>query len=120
MNGNNYFPSSNFPGLNFDNNTLSNGEDINNYNSQDNWFGNNNIEETYIENILKLNRGKKAKIYVTIPGSKDSQDKVFEGIIEQVGKDHIVVSNPTTGIWSLVLLPYLTYISFDESINYNK
>ena len=114
---NNFFPSNSFTDINLDKNTLPGNDDLNNYNNQTNWF-NNNQEEKYIENILKINLGKKAKVYITIPGSKDTQDKIFEGIIEQVGKDHIVVSNPTTGEWSLVLIPYITFISFDEKINY--
>lgn len=77
-------------------------------------------EQSYIENILRLNRGKKAKFHVTVPGSIEWQDRVFEGIIEQSGKDHIIVSNPNTGEWYLVLMIYLDFVTFEEPINYNK
>jgi len=70
--------------------------------------------------ILRLNRGKKAKFYVTIPGSNDFQDKIFEGIIEQSGRDHIIISNPSSGEWYLILMIYLDFVTFDESINYIK
>ena len=77
-------------------------------------------EQSYIENILRLNRGKKARFHVTVPGSIEWQDRVFDGIIEQAGKDHIIVSNPNTGEWYLILIIYLDFVTFEEPINYNK
>ena len=77
-------------------------------------------EQSYIENILRLNRGKKAKFHITVPGSVKWQDRVFDGIIEQSGKDHIIVSNPNTGEWYLILMIYLDFVTFEEPINYNK
>ena len=68
-------------------------------------------EQSYIENILRLNRGKRARFHVTVPGS-------VEGIIEQAGRDHIIVSNPNTGEWYLVLMIYLDFVTFEEPINY--
>ena len=78
------------------------------------------IDQSYIENILKLNKGKKAKFYVTIPGSKDWRDKAFEGIIEQAGRDNVIISNPKNGEWYLILMVYLDYIIFEEKINFIK
>ena len=75
-------------------------------------------EQSYIENILRLNRGKRARFHVTVPGSIEWQDRVFDGIIEQSGKDHIIVSNPNTGEWYLVLMIYLDFVTFEEPINY--
>lgn len=77
-------------------------------------------EQSYIENILRLNRGKKARFHVTVPGSIEWQDRVFEGIIEQSGKDHLIVSNPNTGEWYLILMIYLDFVTFEEPIYYNK
>lgn len=77
-------------------------------------------EQSYIENILRLNKGKKARFHVTVPGSVEWQDRVFEGIIEQSGKDHIIVSNPNTGEWYLVLMIYLDFVTFEEPINYKQ
>ena len=78
------------------------------------------MEQSYIENILRLNRGKKAKLHVTVPGSKEWQDRVFEGIIEQSGRDHVIMSNPNTGEWYLVLMIYLDFVTFDEPIKFIK
>lgn len=77
------------------------------------------LEMSYIENILRLNKGKKVRVYQTFPSSRDYPDKVFEGIIEQSGRDHIVLSDPVTGQWNLLYMIYVDYINFDESINYN-
>ena len=63
---------------------------------------------------------KKPNLYVIVPGSKEWQDRVFEGIIEQSGRDHIIMSNPQTGEWYLVLMIYLDFVTFEEPINYKK
>ena len=70
-----------------------------------------------LENILHLNHGKKAKFHVTVPGSNEHQDKIFEGIIEETGPDHIIVSNPS-GEWYLIPLIYLDFATFEEPINF--
>ena len=77
-------------------------------------------EQSYIENIIRLNKGKVGRFYMTFPDSLEWRDRVFSGIIEQSGKDHIIISDPTTGKWYLLLLIYLDYVEFDEKINYIK
>ena len=81
-------------------------------------FSQMNMSESYIENVLRLNKGKKAKFYITIPSSKESEEKVFDGILEKVGKDHVIVSNPINGEWYLIPMIYLNYITFEEKINF--
>lgn len=75
-------------------------------------------EQSFIENILRLNKGKKVKVYVSYPDSLNWKDKIYNGIIEQAGTDHIIISDPSTGMWYLIRLIYLDYIEFDEKINY--
>ena len=77
-------------------------------------------EQSYIENIIRLNKGKIGRFYMTFPDSLEWRDRVFSGIVEQSGKDHIIISDPTTGKWYLLLLIYLDYVEFDEKINYSK
>ncbi len=74
-------------------------------------------EQSYIENILRVNRGKRVSIYQSFTDSNEWRDKVFTGIIEQSGRDHIILSDPTTGNWYLLLMIYVDYIKFDEEIN---
>ena len=75
-------------------------------------------EQSYIENILRLNKGKLGKFYCSFPDSNEWRDTVFTGIVEQAGRDHLIISNPSTGKWYLILMIYLNYAEFDEKINY--
>lgn len=77
------------------------------------------IEESYIENILRLNRGKIATVYMTFENNTQWNAKVFRGIIEAAGRDHIILSDPQTGTRYVLLMVYLDYITFDEEIKYN-
>ncbi|WP_425288585.1 spore coat protein GerQ [Salibacterium halotolerans] len=76
------------------------------------------MEQSYIENILRLNTGKRATVYMTFEGNPDWQSMVFRGILEEAGRDHIVLSDPDTGRWYLLLMVYLDYVVFEEEINY--
>ena len=75
-------------------------------------------EESYIENILRLNKGKVATFYMTYNDSLEYRDKVYRGIIQAAGKDHIVISDTRDGKRYILLLVYLDYVEFDEPINY--
>ena len=77
------------------------------------------LEQSYVENILRLNRGKKIRVHQTFPDSNEWRDLEFKGIIEQAGRDHIILSDPSTGVWQVLLMIYVDYISFDEPINYS-
>lgn len=77
-------------------------------------------EQSYIENILRLNKGKQVRIHMTFPDSSEFRDREFKGIIEQSGRDHIIISDPATGTWELLLMIYVDFISFDEPINYSE
>ncbi|RDI41969.1 spore germination protein Q [Falsibacillus pallidus] len=72
-------------------------------------------EESYIENILRLNKGKLATVYMTFENKKE---KTFKGIIEAAGRDHLIISDPQTGTRYLLPMIYLDYITFDEEIEY--
>jgi len=77
-------------------------------------------EQSYIENILRLNKGKKVRVHQTFPDSNEWRDLEFRGIIEQSGRDHIILSDPESGVWQLLLMIYVDYISFDEPVNYSS
>lgn len=76
------------------------------------------MEQSYVENILRLNKGKVASIYMTFPDSNEYRDRIFTGIVEQAARDHVVISDPKTGKWYLLLSIYIDFIVFDEEINY--
>ena len=92
---------------------------INNFNQDYNIGTSLPMEQSYIENIVRLNKGKMVKAYVSFPDSTEWRNKIFAGRIEEAGRDHLIISNPNTGEWDLILMIYLNYVTFDERINYS-
>lgn len=77
------------------------------------------VEESYIENIFRLNRGKPTTVYMTFENNKDWNAKIFKGIIEAAGRDHLILSDPNTDKRYLLPLIYLDYATFDGEIEYD-
>lgn len=82
--------------------------------AMDNTQGELPMEQSYIENILRLNRGKKAVVHMTF----SNNPKTFTGIIEEAGRDHIIIKEQQSEKRQLLLMVYLDYITFEEKINY--
>lgn len=76
------------------------------------------IEESYIENILRLNKGKLVTVYTTFENNREWNAKIFKGVIEAAGRDHLILSNPQTGERDLIPMVYVDYITFQEEIEY--
>lgn len=76
------------------------------------------IEQSYIENILRLNKGKLVTVYATFEGNNQWNAKVFKGIIEAAGRDHVIISDPQTGMRFLIPMVPIDYFTFDEEIEY--
>ncbi|MDD1369230.1 spore coat protein GerQ, partial [Bacillus sp. MHSD17] len=55
------------------------------------------LEQSYIENILRLNKGKQATIVMTYERGSSLGTQSYTGIIEAAGRDHIVISEPESG-----------------------
>jgi spore coat protein GerQ len=115
---NGYYQNPIFPGTSLNNNTVPNQQSVSSYDQSQKVY-NPSEEQSYVENIIRINKGKMAKFHITVPGSIEWQDRVFTGIIEQAGRDHVIVSNPNTGEWYLILIIYLDFVTFDEPINYS-
>lgn len=77
------------------------------------------VEQSYIENILRLNKGKRVNVYMSYADSNEWRDKIYSGIIEEAGRDHLIISDPVTGNWYLLRMIYLDYVEFMERINYS-
>ena len=75
------------------------------------------IEQSYIENILRLNRGKVATVYMNFEGSQWGS-KVFKGELLEAGKDHLIIKDLQTNMTYMLLTIYLSYVAFDEDIEY--
>ncbi|MCC2685086.1 MAG: hypothetical protein K0R75_1985 [Paenibacillaceae bacterium] len=77
------------------------------------------IEQSFVENILRLNRGKVGTFYMTYENNSEWNAKVFRGVIEAAGRDHIIISDPQTGMRTLLLMVNLDYVTFTEELNYS-
>lgn len=76
------------------------------------------FEQSYIENILRLNLGKFGTFYMTYEGNKEWNARIFQGIIEAAGRDHIIISDPKTGKRIMLLMVNFDYATFDEPLIY--
>ena len=74
-------------------------------------------KDEYGENLIRKNIGKKAAFYMSFGDSIKWRDSVFEGIIEEAGKDYVLIydrdNNKRVLLWNV----YLDYIVFDEQLN---
>ena len=67
-----------------------------------------NNTNNYVENYLKEKIGHQIEIHASFCDSIEWRDSIFQGILEQVGKDYIVLNdnNNSYVIWNI----YLDYI----------
>jgi spore germination protein Q len=76
------------------------------------------LEQSYIENILRLNKGKQVTVYMTYERGSSLGTQTYKGIIEAAGRDHLILSDPASGKRYLLLMIYLDYVEFPGEINY--
>ncbi|AFC30396.1 spore coat protein GerQ [Paenibacillus mucilaginosus] len=82
------------------------------------------VEESFIENIIRFNKGKVATFYFTYQGNDQWNARVYRGRIETAGRDHIIISDPDSlpsspkGKRHLLLMANLDWIEFDEEVIY--
>ncbi|OIJ21831.1 spore coat protein GerQ [Anaerobacillus alkalidiazotrophicus] len=76
------------------------------------------LEQSYIENILRLNRGKVGTFYMTYENNQEWNAKIFRGVVEEAGRDHIIISDPQSGTYYLLLMLNLDYVTFEEPLEY--
>lgn len=77
------------------------------------------LEQSFIENILRLNLGKVATLYMTYENNSQWNAKIFKGVLEAAGRDHIIISDPQTGLRTILLMVNLDYITIEGELNYN-
>jgi len=75
------------------------------------------IEQSYIENILRLNIGKVATVYMNFENSQWGS-KIFKGTVLAAGTDHIILRDLNSEVRYILLMIYLNYITFEEDIDY--
>ena len=79
-----------------------------------------NMEQSYIENILRNNIGKKVRVHGYFSDSVEWRDRVFVGIIERAGRDNLIINDIDNGKYYLILMIYVDFVEFDEKITYAK
>lgn len=78
------------------------------------------LEQSYIENILRLNKGKLATVYAFFDAANgQNQSRTFRGIIEAAGRDHLILSDTETGNRVLIPMVYFGYATFEEELEYD-
>ncbi|MGV3487917.1 MAG: spore coat protein GerQ [Tuberibacillus sp.] len=77
------------------------------------------MQQSYIENILRMNLEKVATVYMTFEHDGGSESKAFRGEIEAAGRDHVIINDNKTGTRYLLPLIYLDYVTFQGPINYS-
>lgn len=75
------------------------------------------FEQSYIENILRLNRGKIATVYMNFEGSQWNS-KIFKGVVLAAGRDHLILKDLQSEVRYVLLTVYLNYFTFEEEIEY--
>ncbi|WP_075983239.1 spore coat protein GerQ [Bacillus massilinigeriensis] len=76
------------------------------------------LEQSYIENILRLNKGKLTTVHASFDGDGPADRRTFTGIIEAAGRDHLILSDPQTGRRTLIPMVFFNYATFDEELEY--
>lgn len=75
-------------------------------------------EQSYVENIFRLNLGKVGTFYFTYENNKDWNAKVYTGVLEAAGRDHLIISDRATGQRIVLLMVNFDYATFDEPLVY--
>ena len=78
------------------------------------------MEQSYIENILRNNIGKKVRVHASFSDSNEWRDRIFSGIIEHAGRDNLIINDIDNGKYYLILMIYVDFVEFDEEIIYAK
>ncbi|MBR2137834.1 MAG: spore coat protein GerQ [Bacilli bacterium] len=78
------------------------------------------MEQSYIENILRNNIGKKVRVHASFSDSIEWRDRVFVGIIERAGRDNLIINDIENNKSYLILMIYVDFVEFDEKIIYAK
>ena len=77
------------------------------------------IEQSYIENILRLNKGKYVSVFCTFENNTQWNAKQFDGVIEAAGRDHIILRERDSERRILILMVYVDYVVFYEEMLYD-
>ena len=77
-------------------------------------------ERSFIENILRLNIGKPGTFYFSFSNvvGERSNTRSIVGSVKAAGRDHVIVTEDSTGHDFLFPMIYFDYAEFDEAVEY--
>ncbi|HWI46686.1 MAG TPA: spore coat protein GerQ [Rummeliibacillus sp.] len=77
-------------------------------------------EQSYIENILRLNRGKPGTFHFSFEHAvaAGGNTLAIRGVVEAAGRDHVILRELKTNHRYLFPMIYFDYAEFDEQMNY--
>lgn len=74
------------------------------------------IQHAYLENIIRLNKGNLATVHLTFSAHSEKPNMVVRGNIIASGRDHLILLDPETGTYYVLLMVFVDYITFNEPI----
>ena len=77
-------------------------------------------EQSYIENILRLNIGEPGIFHFSFTNTQGDELNVrnVTGYVEAAGRDHVIVHESATGHQFLFPMIYFDYAEFEGQVNY--
>ena len=78
----------------------------------------NSYSNMTFDSIIKINKGKLAKLHTSFPYLKKDDLQIYGGTIENIGNDYIVIKSPSTGSWQVLPIKYINVIEFEEPLHY--
>ena len=75
------------------------------------------VEQTYEENILRVNVGIIGTVFFCYTGCIAWNAMIYSGTLQQAGRDHFIIVTDT-GKTVMLLLVYLLWAEFDEPLDY--
>ncbi len=78
-------------------------------------------EQSYIENILRLNRGKPGNFHFSFEHAMPTSGQnvvTVRGVVEAAGRDHVILRDLSTNHRFLFPMIYFDYAEFDEELAY--
>ncbi|MDM5246310.1 MULTISPECIES: spore coat protein GerQ [unclassified Lysinibacillus] len=77
-------------------------------------------EQSYIENILRLNRGKPGTFHFSFEHAieQGQNTKIVRGVVEAAGRDHVILRELKSNHRFLFPMIYFDYAEYDEEMAY--
>lgn len=69
--------------------------------------------DTFVNTVLRNTIGRRAQLYFSYPDSDKWRDIVYDGIIEVIGEDYIIITDFETRKIQVLLMLYLEWVEYE-------